>query len=57
MTSDFSTYHFKFESDGSATVQSTGIGVLYFGMWNLVKAIHNESHSYEKATGEIMIIK
>ncbi len=52
MTSDFSTYHFKFENDGSAAVESTGIGVLYFGMWNLVKAKHNQAYTSNYHTVE-----
>ncbi len=52
LTSDFSTYLFKFESDGSAAVHSTGIGVLYFGMWNLLKVINNHEFTSDKHTVE-----
>jgi hypothetical protein len=54
MTSDFSMYLFKFDSDGSAALHSSGIGVLYFGMWNLVKAMHNQSYSLGESRAETM---
>jgi hypothetical protein len=57
MTSDFSTYLFKFVSDGSVAVHSAGIDVLCFGMWNLVKAMHNQSYSFGESRGETMINK
>ncbi len=60
LTSDFSTYLLKFESDGSAAVHSTGIGVLYFGMWNLMKTTHNQAytsgnHTVESVNNKMLI--
>jgi hypothetical protein len=40
-TSDFSTYLFQFNSDGSAVANSTGIGILYYGSWNLMQGSHS----------------
>jgi hypothetical protein len=40
-TSDFSTYLFQFNSDGSAVANSTGIGILYYGSWSLVQGSHS----------------
>jgi hypothetical protein len=37
-TSDFSTYIFQFNSDGSAVANSSGIGILYYGSWSLKQA-------------------
>jgi len=34
-TSDFSTYIFQFNSDGTSVASSTGIGILYYGSWSL----------------------
>jgi hypothetical protein len=40
LTSDFNTYLFQFESDGSAVTSSSGIGILYFGVWNIMEVSH-----------------
>jgi hypothetical protein len=40
-TSDFSTYLFQFNSDGSAVANSTGIGILYYGSWSLMQGSHS----------------
>jgi len=36
-TSDFSTYLFQFNSDGSSVANSAGIGILYYGSWSLMQ--------------------
>jgi len=41
-TSDFATYLLQFNNDGSAVATSTGIGILYYGSWNLMKGSHSE---------------
>jgi hypothetical protein len=40
-TSDFGTYLFQFNSDGSAVATSTGIGILYYGSWSLMQGSHS----------------
>jgi hypothetical protein len=40
-TSDFSTYLFQFNSDGSAVANSAGIGILYYGSWSLIQGNHS----------------
>jgi hypothetical protein len=40
-TSDFSTYLFQFNSDGSAVANRTGIGILYYGSWSLAQGNHS----------------
>lgn len=52
LTSDFNTYQFQFENDGSAVANSSGIGVLYFGVWNLAKACIGNHNDAGKLSGE-----
>jgi hypothetical protein len=40
LTSDYSTYLFQFVNDGSAVASSNGIGVLYFGSWDITQEMH-----------------
>ena len=49
-TSDFSTYLFQFNSEGSAVATSTGIGILYFGSWNLRPDVHIRINASGKTT-------
>jgi len=49
-TTDYSTYLFQFNSDGSAVANSTGIGILYYGSWSLVKGNHS---SYDDSGNHI----
>lgn len=41
-TSDFSTYLFQFNSDGTTVANSTGIGILYYGSWSLMQGSHTK---------------
>lgn len=47
LTSDFSTYLVKFENDGSAVVYSSGIGILYSGIWNLKETRYSKAYSMD----------
>ena len=53
LTSDFDTYLFQFENDGSAAVNSSGIGILYSGMWNVLKGINPLPESISYHRGEL----
>jgi hypothetical protein len=58
-TSDFSTYLLQLNSDGSAVATSSGIGILYYGAWNMISdknSGHVDSRNYQGGNNNKLII-